>query len=107
MFVLNISAEDENSNLKNAVYSYNKNLNSNPLNIIVVDLKPNGAVLSFASVNKITLQNTSLVLHDADKLQNCTFNYDNSHNFSSEFKLNLIDLSNGQVVCKFIVAIAM
>lgn len=99
MFILNISAEDENRNLKNAVYSYNRNLNSNPLNIIVVDLEPSDAVLSFASANKITLQNTSLVLHNTDKLQNCTFNYNSLYNFSSEFKLNLIDLLKGQVVC--------
>ena len=99
VFVLTIFAEDENKNLKDAVYSYRRNPTSNPSNIIVVDLQPEDAVLSFAPVSKITTQNVSLVMHNSDQLKNCTFNYDNSYNFSSNFNLNLIDSSTGQVVC--------
>lgn len=101
MFALVISAEDENKNLKDAVYSYTRNPMSNPLNIIVVDLKPEDAVLSFAPVSKITTQNVSLVMHNSDQLKHCSFNFDNSYNFSSNFNLNLVDSSTGQVVCKF------
>lgn len=104
MFVLIISAEDENKNSKDAVYSYSRNLVSNPSNVIVIDLKPEDAVLSFASVSKMsqmTTQNISLVLHNTDQLKNCTFNYDNFYNFSSNFNLNLVDSSTGQVVCNF------
>ena len=91
-------AEDGNNNLKNAVYSYNRNAISNPASIIVIDLEPEHAVLSFASVNKVTMQNTSLTLQNADQLRNCIFNYNNSYVFASEFNLNLIDSSKGQVV---------
>ena len=94
-------AEDGNKNLKNALYSYSRNAISNPSNIIVIDLEPQHAVLSFASVNKVTMQNTSLVLQNTDQLQNCIFNYNNSYIFTSEFNLNLIDSSKGQVVCNF------
>ena len=52
VFALVISAEGENKNLKDAVYSYTRNPTSNPLNIIVVDLKPEDVVLGFAPVSK-------------------------------------------------------
>ena len=99
VFVLTIFAEDENKNLKDAVYSYRRNPTSNPSNIIAVDLQSEDAVLSFAPVSKITTQNVSLVMHNSDQFKHCIFNYDNSYNFSSNFNLNLIDSSTGQVVC--------
>ena len=92
-------AEDGNKNLKNVIYSYNRNTSSNPPSNIVINLEPEHAVLSFASVSKVTMQKTSLVLHNANQQQNCIFNYNNSHVFPSKFELNLIDSSKGQVVC--------
>ena len=86
--------------MKNAVYSYSRNLLSNPSNIIAVDLEPEHAVVSFASVSKMTAQKTSLVLRSTDKLNYCIFNYDNSYSFTSQFNLSLIDSSKGQVVGK-------
>ena len=101
IFALSIFAEDGNRNLKNAVYSYNRNPTSNPSSVIVVDLEPEHAVLSFASVVETTMQNVSLVMYNTDQLEHCTFNYNNSYYFTSQFNLNLIDSSKGQVVCNF------
>ena len=101
IFVLTIFAEDANRNLKNAIYSYNRNPTSNPSSIIDVDLEPQHTVLSFAFVTETTMQNASLVMYNTDQLQRCIFNYDNSYYFTSQFNLNLIDSFKGQVVCNF------
>ena len=110
VFDLTIYAEDENGNSKDAVYSYYSpnNLAANPSSTIFVDLDPNrtDSVLRFASVNKATamsytVQRTSLVLRDSEQLENtCKVNYRDSQVFSMSFSLNLIDSSDGQLVCK-------
>ena len=109
IFDLTIYAEDENGNSQDAVYSYYSpnNLAANPSNVIFVNLYHNNedSVLRFASVNKATAtsqpgQKISLVLHNAEQLKSsCITNYDNSHNFNFNFSLNLIDSSDGQLVC--------
>ena len=108
VFDLIIYAKDENGNPKDAVYSYYnpKNLETNPLGIVFVDLDhAEDAFPSFASVDKATItthtvQKASLVLHNAEQLNRlCIINYQNSQYFIYSFTLSLIDSSNGQVVC--------
>ena len=110
IFELAINAIDENGSSKDAIYSYRSptNLTIRPLNNIVVDLNLEEDTLpSFASVNRATMQNSpytvqklALVLHSAEQLENiCVVNYQNSKYFNLSFSFNLIDSSNGQVVC--------
>jgi len=78
------------------------------LNTIVVDLNTNeDSIPSFASVNKVTMQNNAphtvqkiaLVMQYAEQLKNsCTINYQNFQYFNLNFSLSLIDSSDGQVV---------
>ena len=107
---MKIYADDENGNSKDAVYSYYtpNNLAANPSSIIYVDLYPNreDSVLRFASVNKATdrsytytVQRISLVLRNSEELE-CKVNYQNSLCLNLNFSLNLIDSSDGQLVCK-------
>ena len=110
IFDLIIYAEDENGNSKDAVYSYYtpNNLAANPSSIIFVDLDPNksNSVLRFASVKatdrSYKVQRTSPVLHKSEELESkCKVNYRNSQLYLDlSFSLNLIDSSDGQLVCK-------
>ena len=80
-----------------------------PLNAIVIDLNPDKDTLpNFASVNRATMQNpasftlqkVTLVMHFEEQIKtSCDINFKNSLSFNVSFNLNLIDLSNGQVVC--------
>ena len=75
----------------------------------MVDLNPDDDTLpSFASVNRAAMQNAAnftiqkvtLVMHFAEQIKNsCVVNFNNFQNFNSSFNLNLIDSSDGQVVC--------
>jgi len=74
----------------------------------VVDLDPAEDILSsFASVNRMMtnqrypIQQFALVMRNADLLQKCKENFQNTYNFSSYFVLSLIDSSNGAVVCYY------
>ena len=109
MFNLAIKAIDEIGNTKDAVYSYIsvRNLTSRPLSVIIVDLNPDeGTLPTFASVNRATMQNSPytvqnvrLVMPNAKQFENnCTINHRNSLRLYRKFSLNLIDLSDGQVV---------
>ena len=110
MFNLAIKAIDEIGNTKDAVYSYIslRNLITRPLSVIIIDLNPDeGTLPTFASVNRATMQNSpytvqnvQLVMPNAKQFDNnCTINHQNSLNLHHKFSLNLIDLSDGQVVC--------
>ena len=110
IFNLIIYAKDENENFKDAVYSYYnpKNLATTSSSIIFINLGPDtDSILGFASVNKATatshtVQKISLVLHNEEQLKSdCIVNYRNSQLFNNSFSLNLIDSSDGQLVCKF------
>ena len=110
IFNLIIYAKDENEIFKDAVYSYQnpKYLAANPSRTIFIDLDSHtDSILGFASVNKATatshtVQKISLVLHNAEQLKSdCVVNYRNSQLFNNSFSLNLIDSSDGQLVCKF------
>ena len=110
IFDMKINAIDENGNSKDAVYSYHspRNQTIRPLNTIVVDLDSSEDIFpSFASVTRAAMQNAtftvqkiSLVTHFAEQLKNsCVINNQNSQRFNFTFRLNLIDSSDGQVVC--------
>ena len=110
MFNLAIKAIDEIGNTKDAVYSYIsvRNLTTRPLSVIIVDLNPDGSTLpTFASVNRATMQNSPytiqnirLVMPNAKQFENnCDINHNNSLNLHRKFSLNLIDSSDGQMVC--------
>ena len=110
MFNLAINAIDEIGNTKDAVYSYTslKNLTTHSLSVIVVDLNPDeGTLPTFASVNRATMQKSPytiqsvrLVMRYTEEFKNnCTVNHQNLLNLYHKFSLNLIDLSDGQVVC--------
>ena len=110
IFDLAINVIDEIGNSKDAVYSYQspRDLTAYPLSVIVVDLNPDeDALPTFASVNRATMysspytmQKVALVMHFAEELQSfCTVNYQNFLNFHLNFSLNLIDSSDGRVVC--------
>ena len=108
IFDLTIFAEDHNGNSKDAVYSYSRYPIIYPSNVIVVDLDPAEDILSsFASVNRMMtnqrypIQQFALVMRNADLLQKCKENFQNTYNFSSYFVLSLIDSSNGAVVCYY------
>ena len=110
IFNLIIHAKDENENFKDAIYSYHnpKSLARNPSSIVFIDLDPNtDFVLRFASVDKATatshtVQKISLVLRNVEQLKSdCIVNYQNPQKFNHTFSLNLIDSSDGQLVCKF------
>ena len=92
------------------MYSYQSHRDSTayPLSVIVVDLNPDEDVLpTFASVNRATMYNSSytvqkiaLVMYFAEQLESyCTVNHKNFLNFHHNFSLNLIDSSDGRVVC--------
>ena len=108
-----IHAKDENENSKDAVYFYHtpRNLATTTSSILFINLDSNiDSVLRFASVNKApatshTVQKVSLVLRNAEQLikSDCITNYQNSQYFNYNFSLNLIDSSDGQLVCKFII----
>ena len=94
-------AKDENSNIKNAIYSYRSNPTGHPSSIIEIDLDYTRADVSssFASVSRrnVTSQRTLIVTRDR-QLQRCIVNYRNSDKFVSSFSLTLIDSSRGQMV---------
>ncbi|XP_065897673.1 uncharacterized protein [Dysidea avara] len=101
VFNLLLYAEDENSNYKDAIYTYQRNSTASPSSILEVDLDPcHENFASFASLSKrrITTQKTLFMTHDDSVLQNCTVNYQNSEKKSSYFTLNLLDSSNGHAV---------
>jgi len=106
IFTLRLYSKDQDGNLQDAVYSYYRNPAAQPSNVLVVDLNPLEEVASnFASVNDMTLQNTSLVLHDGEQqMNNCAINQRSSFSFPSSFTLNLIDSSNGQMVCHLVLS---
>ena len=93
------------------MYSYHssRNLTIRPLNTIAVDLNPDeDALPNFASVNRATIQSATyftiqkvtLVMDSAEQIRNsCVVNFNNSQSFNFSFNLNLIDSSDGQVVC--------
>jgi len=98
-----LHAKDENSNIKNAVYSYQSSPTANPSSIVEIDLDSDGEEFSsFASVSRlnVTSQRTLIVTHDR-QLQRCIVNFRNSNKFVSSFTLNLIDSSRGQVVTTY------
>ena len=110
VFNLAINAIDEIGNTKDAVYSYIslKNLTTHSLSVIVVDLNPDeGTLPTFTSVNRArmqkspyTIQNVRLVMRYTEEFKNnCTVNHQNLLNLHHKFSLNLIDSSDGQVVC--------
>ena len=104
IFELIIHAKDENGNLKDAVYSYHgpKDLTTNPSNLLSVNLDPEtSSILRFASVNKATttVQKISLALRSELLKTDCIVGYKNSQHFNYSFNLNLIDSSDGQLVC--------
>lgn len=114
IFNLIIHAKDENENSKDAVYFYHtpRNLATTTSNILFINLDSNtDSVLRFASVNKATAtprtaQKISLMLLNAEQLKrDCIVNYQNSQYFNYTFSLNLIDSSDGQLVCKFTISI--
>jgi len=94
-------AKDENSNIKNAIYSYRSNPTGHPSSTIEIDLDyaDEEVASSFASVSRrnVTSQRTLIVTHDR-QLQRCIVNYKNSDKFVSSFSLTLIDSSRGQMV---------
>ena len=109
IFNLIIRAKDENENSKDAVYFYYtpRNLATTPSSILFINLDSNtDSVPRFASVNKATaishtVQRISLVLRNAEQLTNhCITNYQNPQYINHNFSLNLIDSSDGQLVCK-------
>ena len=104
IFELIIHAKDENGNLKDAVYSYHspKDLTTNPSNLVYVNLDPKtDSILRFASVNKATatVQKISLAMHNELLKTDCIVGNKNSQYFNYSFSLNLIDSSDGQLVC--------
>ena len=110
IFDMAINAIDENGNSKDAVYSYHspRNLTIRPLNTIAVNLDSSEEIFpSFASVTRATMQNAAftvqkvtLVKYFAEQLKNsCVINNQNFQSFNFNFRLNLIDSSDGQVVC--------
>ena len=101
IFTLRLYSEDQDGNLQDAVYSYYRNPIAQPSNVLVVDVDPHEEIASdFAAVNNVTLQNTSLVMNNGElQMNNCAINQRSSFSFPSSFMLNLIDSSNGQVVC--------
>ena len=112
IFDLIIYAEDENGNSKDAVYSYYTpdNLTASPSSLIYVNLDPNrnNSVPRFTSVNKATgmsytVQRTSLVLRNSEQLESkCLSNNQNDQYFNLSFSFNLIDSSDGQLVCEIL-----
>ena len=93
-------AEDDNSNIKNAIYSYWSNPIANPSSTIEIDLDATSEdASSFASVSRtnVTSQRTLIVTRDR-QLQRCIVNYRNSDKFVSSFSLRLIDSLTGQMV---------
>ena len=102
VFSLFLHAVDENNNVKYAVYTYPKpagNVRRVVSTGIVIDL--GRSATGFASLSReisIT-QTASFILHNAFWLehQNCSRVQPNIANNS--FTLNLIDSSNGQMVC--------
>ena len=104
IFELIIHAKDENGNFKDAVYSYQspKDLARSPSNLVYVNLDPKtDSLLRFASVNKATttMQKISLALRNEQLKTDCIVDYKNSQYFNYSFSLNLIDSSDGQLVC--------
>ena len=110
VFNLAINAIDEIGNTKDAVYSYIslKNLTTHSLSVIVVDLNPDeGTLPTFASVLRATMQKSPytvqsvrLVMRYTEEFRNnCIVNHQNLLNLYHKFSLNLIDSSDGQVVC--------
>jgi len=94
-------AKDQNSVFQDAVYSYQKNPEASPSNIIEVELNfVEDTTTSFAAVNSNgTLQRTILAMRNFNQLQNiCSINQKNYQTFPSSFMLHLIDSFNGQVV---------
>ena len=79
----------------------------------MVDLNPDEDTLpNFASVNRAAMQNAAnftmqkvtLVMMDFTEQikNNCVINFNNFQSFNFSFNLNLIDSSDGQVVCSYI-----
>ena len=110
VFNLAINAIDEIGNTKDAVYSYIslKNLTTHSLSVIVVDLNPDeGTLPTFSSVLRATMQKSPytvqsvrLVMRYTEEFRNnCIVNHQNLLNLYHKFSLNLIDSSDGQVVC--------
>lgn len=99
-------AVDSNNNFKDAVYSYVAPFNSatGVLSSIVIDLSYNeGAGIGFASTSRmnVTRQKVSFIIHNAYWLQDGSNKLLKNSSNTFSFALNLIDSSNGQVVCSY------
>ena len=100
-------ALDGNNNYKDAVYSYAAPLNSitGVLSGIVIDLgHTENAQVGFASISRMgaTKQSISFVIHNAYWLQDSSKNIKNNESHTFRFALNLVDSSNGQLVCMYV-----
>ena len=101
-------ALDGNSNYKDAVYSYAAPLNSatGVLSSIVVDLShTENSQVGFASISRMgaTRQKMSFIIHNAHWLQDNSKSFKNNESHIFSFTLNLVDSSNGQVVCMWLI----
>ena len=104
IFTVMLYALDANENHKDAVYSYATPFNSSSgvLSSIVIDLShTENMQVGFASISRTgaTRQNISFVIHNAYWLQNSSKNFKDNNSHIISFALNLVDSSNGQVVC--------
>lgn len=104
IFTAMLYALDGNNNYKDAVYSYAAPFNSpsGVLSSIVIDLnRTENTQVGFASISRMgtTKQNISFVIHNAYWLQNSSKNLKDNKSHIISFALNLVDSSNGQVVC--------
>ena len=102
-FDLTLHIYDQNDNSQIGVYTYPSNTHFTKANVIEIDLTGSGTDNRFAIVNS-KYQRTSLVVRDSSEnfaYTHCLFRNNNTVD-KRKFVLQLIDLSNGNVVCRYL-----
>ena len=97
--MLSLSISDQNNNKRVGFYSYPSNMFFTEADVTEIDLTTGNGNTSFGVVNENSSLRTSLVVRDSTKPFSFSALNHNSTIAYTNFTLNLIDSSTGNIVC--------